>query len=157
MASIPLYNLLPSFVNVPRSHVPALLAMQWSIAWRSAFYRGREHLWIVFSFNIGTLGTKSSFVHRNSKRTLFIRYFVLPQFVYCCSSTKGCHTRPTKSLLKLRTFYSFKSMYDKRRNSSGIQKPRLHCFRCSALFVLLNDFYCRMQIILFIYRTIQVQ
>ena len=26
------------------------LAMQWSVAWRSAFYRGREHLWIVFSF-----------------------------------------------------------------------------------------------------------
>ena len=32
------------------SHVPVLLAMQWSVAWRSAFYRGREHLWIVFSF-----------------------------------------------------------------------------------------------------------
>ena len=37
---------------VPRSHVPVLLAMQWSVAWRSAFYRGREHLWIVFSFNM---------------------------------------------------------------------------------------------------------
>ena len=40
----------PCVVNVPLSHVPVLLAMQWSVAWRSAFYRGREHLWIVFSF-----------------------------------------------------------------------------------------------------------
>ena len=39
------------YLNVLRTHVPVLLAMQWSIAWRSAFYRGREHLWIVFSFN----------------------------------------------------------------------------------------------------------
>ena len=37
-------------MNVSRSHVPVLLAMQWSVAWRFAFYRGREHLWIVFSF-----------------------------------------------------------------------------------------------------------
>ena len=42
----------PCNVTVPRSHVPVLLAMQWSVAWISAFYRGREHLWIVFSFNI---------------------------------------------------------------------------------------------------------
>ena len=38
-------------VNFPRSHVPVLLAMRWSVASRSALYRGREHLWIVFSFN----------------------------------------------------------------------------------------------------------
>ena len=45
-----LYITFPCVVKVPRSHVPVLLAMQWSVAWRSAFYRGREHLWIVFSF-----------------------------------------------------------------------------------------------------------
>ena len=39
-------------MNVPRSHVPIFLAMKWSVASRSAFYRGREHFWIVFSFNI---------------------------------------------------------------------------------------------------------
>ena len=50
-STIRLYNVFPCVVNVPRSHVPVLLAMQWSVAWRSAFYRGREHLWIVFSFN----------------------------------------------------------------------------------------------------------
>ena len=49
-STIRLYNVFPCVVNVPRSHVPVLLAMQWSVAWRSAFYRGREHLWIVFSF-----------------------------------------------------------------------------------------------------------
>ena len=42
---------LPCVVNVPRSHVPVLLALQWSVAWISSFNRGREHLWIVFSFN----------------------------------------------------------------------------------------------------------
>ena len=42
---------LPCVVNVPHSHVPVLLALQWSVAWISAFYRGRKHLWIVFSFN----------------------------------------------------------------------------------------------------------
>ena len=36
---------------VPRCHVPVLLAMQWSVASRSAFHRRKEHLWIVFSFN----------------------------------------------------------------------------------------------------------
>ena len=42
----------PCVVNVSRSHVPVLLAMQWSVAWRSAFYRDREHLWIVFSLKL---------------------------------------------------------------------------------------------------------
>ena len=47
-ASISIYNV----VNVPCSLVPLLLAMQWTVAWRSAFYRGREHLWIVISFKL---------------------------------------------------------------------------------------------------------
>ena len=46
-----LYITLSLLCDVPRSHVPVLLAMQWSVAWRFAFYRGRKHLWIVFSFN----------------------------------------------------------------------------------------------------------
>ena len=35
-------------MNGPR--VPVLLAVQWSVASRFAFYRGREHIWIVFRF-----------------------------------------------------------------------------------------------------------
>ena len=34
------------------SYVPVLLAMQWGVALRSAFYRSSEHLYIVFSYNI---------------------------------------------------------------------------------------------------------
>ena len=45
-----LYITFPCAVNVPRSHVPVLFAMQWSVASRSAFYKGRDYLWIVFSF-----------------------------------------------------------------------------------------------------------
>ena len=44
-----LRSLIYNVVNVPCSQVPVFLAMQWSVASRSAFYRGREHLWIVFS------------------------------------------------------------------------------------------------------------
>ena len=46
------YICFPCIVNVQHSHVPVLLAMQWRVAWRSAFYGGREYLWIVFSFNL---------------------------------------------------------------------------------------------------------
>ena len=45
-----LYITFSCVVNNPRSHLPVLLAMHWSVTSRSAFYRGREHLWIVFSF-----------------------------------------------------------------------------------------------------------
>ena len=44
------YVMFTRVVSVPHSYVPVLLAMQWSIASRYVFYRGKEHLWIVFSF-----------------------------------------------------------------------------------------------------------
>ena len=53
-----------------RSHVPVLLAMQWSVAAsRSAFYRGREHLWIVFSFKLSSGNQGQS--HLNNGETKF--------------------------------------------------------------------------------------
>ena len=56
---------------MPRPNVPVLLAMQWSIASRSAFYRGREHLWIFFNFNMAA-GEKA--VCRGCWLTIVINY-----------------------------------------------------------------------------------
>ena len=39
---------------VPTMYVPVLLAMQWSVALKSAFYRGqRKHLWSMWTLNRG--------------------------------------------------------------------------------------------------------
>ena len=64
----------PFVVNVPRSHVPVLFEMQWSVASRFAFYRGREHLWIVFSFKQFMYHTNHALQTSLSGR-LFICYF----------------------------------------------------------------------------------
>ena len=71
-STIRLYNVFPCVVNVPRSHVPVLLAMQWSVAWRSAFYRGREHLWIVFSFKY-LVKKKAHFLNANETDTIYVQ------------------------------------------------------------------------------------
>ena len=61
MASIPEKH-FTCVVDVQLSYVPILLVMQWSIAFRSAFHRGKENiLWIVFSFNESS---KSCHIHR---------------------------------------------------------------------------------------------
>ena len=43
------------FTCVLTSQVFVEIWMQWSIALRSAFYRGRKHLWIVFSHKLASI------------------------------------------------------------------------------------------------------
>ena len=46
---------LARFTCIMTSQVFVEIWMRWSIALSSAFYTGRKHLWIVFSFNRGSL------------------------------------------------------------------------------------------------------
>ena len=112
-----------SFVNFPRSHVPVLLAMQWSVAWRSAFYRGREHLWIVFSFKL------SLFSRINLKKKKWRYIWIVPYDFY--------HVLATQKIL-----YSYKRFQDKIEDRSNLHLSlifvnTLH-WRCLWFFISLS-------------------
>ena len=47
------------FTCIMTSQVFVEILMWWSIALSSAFYRGRKHLWIVFSFKVTEIKMKS--------------------------------------------------------------------------------------------------
>ena len=61
------------FTCIVTSQVFMEIWMRWSIALSSAFYTGRKHLWIVFSFNLKTVTISHAFEETLAKHTCIYR------------------------------------------------------------------------------------